>query len=175
MKHLSWIAGAQRTFYDDRFPFTYVFAMHRRFLPWMWLALSASAWAAPSCLDAVRAANARLDPPVQDVRILADTLTELNRSGQLPPDRYVSKQQARAAGWTPGAAFNQFEALKGKRMGGDHFGNRERRLPAGQWTEADLDYRGGKRNAKRLLFSTAGQRYVTVDHYQTFLEVPPCR
>ena len=80
----------------------------------------------------------------------------------------------RAAGWTPGTPFNQIDALKGKRMGGDRFANRERRLPAAEWTEADLDYRGGKRNAKRLVFS-ARQRFVTTDHYQTFVEIPACQ
>ncbi|WP_333583830.1 ribonuclease domain-containing protein, partial [Rivihabitans pingtungensis] len=45
---------------------------------------------------------------------------------------------------------------------------------AAEWTEADLDYRGGKRNAKRLVFS-ARQRFVTTDHYQTFVEIPACQ
>ncbi len=130
--------------------------------------------APPSCLDAVRAVNAKLADPIQDVRILADTLSALNRSGELPADRYVSKQAARAAGWAPGTPFNQIDALKGKRMGGDRFANRERRLPADRWTEADLDYRGSKRNAKRLVFS-AQRRFVTTDHYQSFVEVPACQ
>jgi len=65
--------------------------------------------------------------------------------------------------------------LRGKSIGGDHFGNYERRLPRGQWQEADLDYRGKKRNAKRLVFAQAGQQYVTVDHYETFHKVPACR
>ena len=132
------------------------------------------AWALPACPDVVRAANDKLNPPVQDTRILADTLSELQRSGRLPADRYVDKRTARAAGWTPGTPFNQIDALKGKRMGGDRFANRERRLPAAEWTEADLDYRGGKRNAKRLVFS-ARQRFVTTDHYQTFVEIAPCQ
>lgn len=136
--------------------------------------ISAPAWALPACLDVVRTLNSQLDPPIQDIRILADTLSELQRSGQLPAERYVDKRTARAAGWAPGVAFNQIEALKGKRMGGDRFANRERRLPAGEWTEADLDYRGGKRNAKRLVFS-ARQRFVTTNHYQTFTEIPPCQ
>lgn len=172
MKHLSWIAASARTFYDEAFA-QVILSMVRPFL-FLCALLGAPAWALPACLDAVRTVNARLEPPIQDIRILADTLSELQRSGVLPADRYVDKRAARAAGWTPGVAFNRLEALKGKRMGGDRFANRERRLPAGEWTEADLDYRGGKRNAKRLVFS-ARQRFVTTDHYQTFVEIPPCQ
>jgi guanyl-specific ribonuclease Sa len=67
--------------------------------------------------------------------------------------------------------------LKGKSIGGDRFGNRERQLPDGgrKWREADLDYKGGQRGAKRLLYSDDGLRMVTVDHYATFREVPACR
>ena len=43
------------------------------------------------------------------------------------------------------------------------------------WREADLDYKGGRRGAKRLVFSNDGRRMVTVDHYDTFTEVPACR
>jgi hypothetical protein len=45
----------------------------------------------------------------------------------------------------------------------------------GQWQEADLNYKGGKRGANRLVFSRAGQRFVSVDHYQRFIEVPACQ
>ncbi len=136
------------------------------------LTFASPAWAA-NCLDAARALNARLAEPVNPAE-LADALTVLNATGRLPA-RFVTKRDAREAGWQPGRSLWASPALKGKALGGDRFGNRERRLPRAEWHEADLDYRGGKRNAKRLLFSTAGQRYVTVDHYQTFLEVPPCR
>ena len=136
------------------------------------LTLAVPAWAG-SCLDAARALNARLAEPVNPAE-LGDALAALNASGRLP-ERFVTKREARAAGWQPGRSLWASPALQGKSLGGDRFGNREKRLPPAQWHEADLDYRGGKRNAKRLLFSTAGQRYVTVDHYQTFLEVPPCR
>jgi guanyl-specific ribonuclease Sa len=53
--------------------------------------------------------------------------------------------------------------------------NREGRLPAAagrRWTEADLDYGCGRRNAKRLVFSSDRLIFVTVDHYETFREVP---
>jgi guanyl-specific ribonuclease Sa len=60
-------------------------------------------------------------------------------------------------------------------MGGDHFKNLEGRLPDIQWREADLDYKGGHRGGKRLILSQDGKRFVTVDHYKTFMEVPACR
>ena len=50
-----------------------------------------------------------------------------------------------------------------------------RQLPYGQWREADLDYKGGHRGAKRLIFSREGRRFVTVDHYRTFTEIPACQ
>lgn len=128
--------------------------------------------ALPDCRQVVQQLNPRLSAPVA-VLPLAQTLSSLNSTGQLP-DRFVTKQQARSAGWQPGKDLWSVPDLRGKSMGGDRFGNRERQLPRGQYTEADLDYQGGKRGAKRLVFSQT-QRFVTVDHYQSFLEVPPCR
>lgn len=90
------------------------------------------------------------------------------------PDRFVTKRQAREAGWQPGKSLWQTDGLAGDRLAATRFGNREHRLPAGRW-QADLDYRGGKRNAKRLVFAGGGRRFVAVDHYQSFREVPPCR
>lgn len=109
-----------------------------------------------------------------DVAQLSDIVRSL-ASGHRLPDSFVSKRQARDAGWSPGRYFSEIPALRGKSIGGDHFGNYERRLPQGQWKEADLDYRGKKRNAKRLIFGQAGQQYVTVDHYETFHKVPTCQ
>lgn len=67
--------------------------------------------------------------------------------------------------------------LRGKSLGGDRFGNYAKKLPDGRrkWREADLDYRGGRRDPKRLIFSTDGLRVVTVDHYQIFREIPACQ
>lgn len=103
-------------------------------------------------------------------------LETLNASGNARlPDKFVTKRQARQSGWRPGRDMWDTPALRFKSIGGDRFGNREGRLPSGDWREADLDYRGGHRGAKRLLFSREGERRVSVDHYQTFVEVPPCR
>ncbi|HSC80500.1 MAG TPA: ribonuclease domain-containing protein [Chitinolyticbacter sp.] len=103
---------------------------------------------------------------------LTEVLQTLTREQRLPP-RFVTKQQARAAGWQPGQDL--WRILPGHSIGGDRFGNRERRLPTGDYREADLDYQGGKRNARRLVYQVPGRRYLTVDHYQRFVEIPACR
>lgn len=105
----------------------------------------------------------------QVVRYLDDTAT-------LPPC-YLTKGQAQRAGWSPGA--NLWAYAPGTAIGGDRFGNQERRLPAlynGQYVEADLDYDGGRRGAHRLVFvrnrPDSGLIWVTTDHYRTFHQVP---
>ena len=130
---------------------------------------------AANCREAVHALNQRLQPKIDEAE-LANMLDVLNgsRNAQLP-GKFVTKRQAQQTGWRPGRDLWNVPALRFKSIGGDHFGNREGRLPRGDWREADLDYRGGHRGAKRLLFSRDGLRRVTVDHYQTFIEVPPCR
>ncbi|XLM21567.1 ribonuclease, partial [Chromobacterium piscinae] len=70
----------------------------------------------------------------------------LDRDGRLP-DKFVTKRQAQDAGWKPGRSLWSVAGLQGKSIGGDRFGNYEKRLPAGQWQEADLNYKGGKRGA----------------------------
>lgn len=144
------------------------------------LALTCTAvWApaaqAASCGEAAHALNQRLQPKI-DAAELANMLDALNesRNAQLP-GKFVTKRQAQQSGWRPGRDLWNVPALRGKSIGGDRFGNREGRLPRGDWREADLDYQGGHRGAKRLLFSRDGLRRVTVDHYQTFVEVSPCR
>jgi len=107
----------------------------------------------------------------------ARTLWHVHATGRLP-DCYLTKAQARDRGWRPGA--NLWRAAPGAAIGGDRFHNREGRLPAGfRYVEADLDYRGGRRGARRLVFavSTRGRwrMWVTVDHYRTFVRVPAPR
>ncbi len=114
-----------------------------------------------------------------DEKEFSEILTSLNKTGNkaLPP-KFVTKREAQKAGWRPGKDIWSVPGLNGKSIGGDRFGNREGRLPEAtrrSWKEADLDYKGGKRGAKRLLFSNDGIRMVTVDHYKTFSEVPSCR
>ncbi len=131
--------------------------------------------AAASCGEVVGRLNQSLRPSVNQAE-LAEMLDSLNASGnrQLPP-RFVTKNQARDAGWRPGRDLWSVPGLAGKSIGGDRFGNREGQLPPGKWREADLDFKGGKRGAKRLLFSSDGRRQITVDHYRSFIEVPTCK
>ncbi|GAA5785514.1 ribonuclease domain-containing protein [Chitiniphilus shinanonensis] len=107
-----------------------------------------------------------------DAAELGDVLVALGRDGRLPA-KFVTKRAAQDAGWQPGRDL--WQVLPQHSIGGDRFGNRERRLPRGDYREADLDYRGGKRGAKRMVFEPRGRRFVTVDHYQTFTEIPTCK
>lgn len=139
------------------------------------LTAGSSTFALPSCSQAAQQVNHRLGKQL-DSNELAQILDELNRTQQRRlPEKFVTKRMAQAEGWRPGSSLWPVPTLQGKSIGGDRFGNRERRLPEGKWREADLDYQGGRRGAKRLVFSAAGERYVTVDHYQTFVEVTACR
>ena len=141
-----------------------------------------TAWVTPPawaerCEAVVKELNHSLYPRV-DERELFVILTVLNESDnrRLPP-KFVTKDEARKLGWNPGSNLWGYDRLKGKSIGGDIFGNRERKLPNGKriWREADLDYKGGKRGAKRIIYSSDGRRMITVDQYKTFKEVPPCQ
>ncbi|MDA8099935.1 MAG: hypothetical protein M0042_09935 [Nitrospiraceae bacterium] len=139
-----------------------------------WIFLPALVLAA-SCDEVIPAWNAKLAKSV-DAQELIGIVRSLNSSDnkKLPP-KFVTKRQAREAGWKPGKDLWSVKALKGSSIGGDRFANREARLPEKHWREADLHYRGGRRGAERIVFSRDGKRFVTVDHYRTFTEVPACR
>ena len=121
--------------------------------------------------------DARLQAFARQLRLAAvddfvDTVRSLRTTKRLP-DRYVTKREAERLGWQPGSDLCR--VARGKTIGGDRFGNYERRLPVVQgrvWREADLDFNCGRRGAKRLLFSSDGLIYVTIDHYESFREVP---
>lgn len=101
-----------------------------------------------------------------------ETVQAIDRTSRLP-ERYLTKARAQALGWRPGDDLCR--VAPGKAIGGDHFGNREGRLPARagrRYQEADLDFACGRRGAKRLVFSNDGLRFVTTDHYESFREVP---
>ena len=86
------------------------------------------------------------------------------------PNYYITKKEAREQGWEPGKG-NLCDALPGKAIGGDKFGNREESLPVRkgrQYYEADLNYKCSNRNADRVVFSNDGLVFVSHDHYQTF-------
>ena len=59
----------------------------------------------------------------------------------------------------------------GKSIGGDYFGNYEGLLPeedGRDYYECDIDYEGGYRNSKRIIFSDDGLIFYTEDHYESF-------
>ncbi|MBN3005050.1 ribonuclease [Chromobacterium alkanivorans] len=132
-----------------------------------------AAWALPQCSLVAAQVNQQAGNRLNQNELSA-VLSQLGKTGQLPP-QFVTKRQAKNAGWQPGRSLWSVPGLNGKSIGGDRFGNYEKRLPKGQWQEADLNYKGGKRGAYRIVFSGSGQRFVTVDHYNRFIEVPPCQ
>ena len=86
------------------------------------------------------------------------------------PSNYVSKKQAKEMGWVASKG-NLLKVCEGCSIGGDKFTNREKKLPTKkgrQYYECDIDYEGGNRNAKRIVFSNDGLIYYTDDHYNTF-------
>lgn len=84
------------------------------------------------------------------------------------PDYYITKNEAKKLGWDPSKG-NLCDVLPGKAIGGDHFGNREGKLPKGQkYFEADVNYNCGSRNADRIIFTKNGDVYLTKNHYKSF-------
>ncbi len=84
--------------------------------------------------------------------------------GELPSN-YITKQEARELGWD-GGSLERY--APGKCIGGDRFGNYERKLPDGKYRECDIDTLNARnRGAKRLVFSN-DEIYYTDDHYKTF-------
>lgn len=84
------------------------------------------------------------------------------------PDFYLTKNEAKKQGWIPSKG-NLCEVLPGKAIGGDNFGNREKKLPSGEkYFEADVNYNCGNRNADRIIFTKNGDVYLTTDHYKSF-------
>lgn len=89
--------------------------------------------------------------------------------GHLPPN-YITKKEAQELGWVASKA-NLWEVAPDMSIGGDRFGNREGLLPSAKgrkFYECDIDFDGGYRNAKRIIFSNDGLIYYTEDHYESF-------
>lgn len=86
------------------------------------------------------------------------------------PSNYVTKTKARNAGWV-NTEGNLWDVLPGKSIGGGGFYNDDNMMPDApgrEWFECDIDYEGGFRNAKRIVYSNDGLIYYTDDHYNTF-------
>ena len=92
--------------------------------------------------------------------------------GKLPPN-FITKNEARDLGWESSEG-NLWEVAPGMSIGGDRFGNYEGLLPEADgrtWTECDIDFDGGYRNDKRIVFSNDGLIYYTDDHYESFTQL----
>lgn len=98
-----------------------------------------------------------------------DVAAYLHYFEELPPN-YLTKKEASALGWVAKEG-NLWEVTDQMSIGGDKFGNREGLLPkkeGRQYYECDIDYEGGHRNAKRIVYSDDGLIYYTEDHYASF-------
>lgn len=102
----------------------------------------------------------------------ADVAAYISKYKGALPRNFITKSQARTLGWS-GGPVEPF--APGKSIGGDRFGNYERRLPtlkASNYKECDIDTKGRPRGAKRLVFVSNGKKiYYTEDHYETFREI----
>ena len=93
----------------------------------------------------------------------------LHLYGRLPSN-YISKKEAERLGWDSREG-NLDEVAQGKSIGGGRFGNREGLLPEKKgrtYYECDIDYDGGYRGGKRIVYSNDGLIYYTEDHYNSF-------
>ena len=101
-----------------------------------------------------------------------DVCTYLQTYGELP-DNFITKNEASQLGWNSREG-NLWDVADGMCIGGDTFGNREGLLPkqtGRQYYECDIDYQGGYRNEKRIIYSDDGLIYYTEDHYESFEEI----
>lgn len=88
------------------------------------------------------------------------------------PSNYITKGEAKKLGWQTKGTLDK--VAPGRSIGGDRYGDYENKLPKAsgrKWTECDIDYVKGNRNAKRIIFSNDGLIYYTNDHYKTFTKV----
>lgn len=86
------------------------------------------------------------------------------------PSNFITKNKAQDLGWVASKG-NLWKVTDQMSIGGDKFGNFEGRLPkknGRQYYEADIDYRGGTRGPKRIVYSNDGLIYYTEDHYNSF-------
>ncbi len=95
----------------------------------------------------------------------------LKYNGTLP-DYYVTKEDAEANGWKPSKWPSNF--VPNKMITRGRYYNDDGHLPQAPgriWYEADINYKTGKRNNQRVLWSNDGLIFVTYDHYGTFYEI----
>lgn len=86
------------------------------------------------------------------------------------PSNYITKKEAQELGWVSSKG-NLDEVAPGKSIGGNRFGNYDKMLPVEEdrtYYECDIDFDGGFRNEKRIIYSDDGLIFYTGDHYETF-------
>lgn len=89
------------------------------------------------------------------------------------PSNFITKKEAQKLGWVSKEG-NLWDVAPGMSIGGDKFGNYEGILPEGRkYYECDIDYAGGYRGEKRIVYSTDGYVYYTEDHYESFEQLYP--
>lgn len=113
----------------------------------------------------------KFELPVTDPQ---QVVNYLSIYGKLP-ENFITKREAQDMGWDSRRNYVG-EVAPGMSIGGDRFGNYERKLPTQKgrtWYECDVNYRGKKRGAERVLYSSDGLYYYTNDHYQTFTQMFP--
>lgn len=96
----------------------------------------------------------------------------LHTYGKLPKN-FISKKDAEEQGFRFGEG-DFGEAFPGMSVGGSRFGNYEGQLPeksGRRYYECDIDYQGGRRNAKRIVYSNDGLIFYTDDYYKSFTQL----
>ena len=96
----------------------------------------------------------------------------IHQYGELPGN-FLTKKAAQKLGWSGGSVER---VAPGKAIGGDHFGNYEKKLPTKKgrnYYECDIDTLGkSKRGPKRIIYSDDGLIYYTGNHYKSFEKMP---
>ena len=125
----------------------------------------------PAAVPTAAPVPAATPGPMDEAQRIADYIFE---HGELP-ENFVTKKEAQAMGWQNGYRYVS-DIEPGLCIGGDYFGNYEKKLPAvkgRKYYEADCFYRKGPRNEYRIIYSTDGHVWYTGDHYNTFIELFP--
>ena len=99
-----------------------------------------------------------------------EEVSEYLRQYQTLPENFITKDEAKELGWESKEG-NLWEVAPDHCIGGERFGNREGLLPTEDgrvYYECDIDYEGGYRGEKRIVYSNDGMVYYTDDHYESF-------
>lgn len=95
----------------------------------------------------------------------------LKHEGKLP-NNYITKSDLKALGWKRGKNISNY--ADGKLLTKGVYYNADGHLPQKPeriWYEADINYKSGRRNSQRILWSNDGLIFVSYDHYKTFYEI----